>query len=172
MPEPKKPKRNINFYNIFLFFLIVLNILPLLAPLFAHWGWNAPAAIIYNIYSFFCHQFGWRSLHLYDYQCAWCARDMFIWGMVLFVAVAVKIRKVKGIKWYWLLPFTIPIAMDGGIQTIATLFGFSKSNPLYISTNFMRMLTGGFFGMGLGLWLMPVMRELSDEKIYQKNETD
>jgi uncharacterized membrane protein len=165
-----RKKAGTNLYNVFVVFLIVLNILPLLAPLFAHWGWNVPAGIIYNIYSFFCHQFSWRSLHLYDYQCAWCARDMFIWGMLLFIAVAVKIRKVKGMKWYWMIPFTIPIAMDGGIQTIATLFGFSSNNPLYISNNFMRMITGGIFGMGLGLWLMPFMKQVAEENLDLKDE--
>jgi uncharacterized membrane protein len=153
-----------NIYNVFLVFLIVLNVLPLLAPLFAHWGWTGPSAVIYNIYSFFCHQFAWRSLHVYNYQCAWCTRDMFIWGMMLFIAVLVKIRKVKGVKWYWMIPYTIPIALDGGIQTVATILGFGNNMPLYISNNFMRMLSGGIFGIGLGMWLLPMLKDLTNEQ--------
>lgn len=154
-----------NFYNVFLTGLVILNIAPLLAPVFAHLGWNAPASIIYNVYSFFCHQFGWRSVHIFDYQCAWCARDMFIWGSFLFIAVLVKIRKVKGIKWYWIIPFTIPIALDGVIQTIATLFGYNSADPYYQSSNPIRMLTGAIFGTGLGLAMLPMLRGLTtDEK--------
>ncbi|MFQ5493435.1 MAG: DUF2085 domain-containing protein [Candidatus Dojkabacteria bacterium] len=151
-----------NFFNIFIGFLVVINVLPFLAPLLASWGWTLPSAIIYNIYSFFCHQFAWRSVHIHDFQVAWCTRDMFIWGALLFVALLAKYKNIQGIKWYWLIPFTIPIALDGGVQTVATILGFSNAQPLYMSTNFLRMITGAFFGMGIGLWMLPTLKELSD----------
>ena len=154
---------NGNMYNLFLVFLVVLNVLPWLAPVFTHLGWKAPAKVIYSVYSFLCHQFAWRSIHVADHQCAWCARDTFIWGAVLAIALIVKLYRVKALKWYWVIPFVIPIALDGGVQTIAALVGFRSEEPYYISTNMMRMATGGTFGIGLGLWMMPTLKEMLDE---------
>jgi uncharacterized membrane protein len=148
-----------NFYNIVLYFILLLNIFPFLAPVFAKLGWHIPAQLIYFVYSFFCHQLDWRSIHAFDYQYAWCARDTFIWLNILLMALATKRWNIKPLKWYWLIIFIIPIALDGGVQTIATLFGFYNSEPIYMSTNLMRMLTGTFFGIGFGLWIMPNMME-------------
>ncbi len=155
--------------NIFLIFLVSLNLLPILAPILMNMGLIVPAKIIYFIYSFSCHQIHWRSLHIGEHQCAWCARDMAIWGAVLFVAILVKIYRVKGLKWYQVIPFVVPILLDGGIQGIASVLGASN-NFLYVSTNFMRALTGSIFGAGLGLFLMPqlVNMEITVDDIGNK----
>ena len=161
-----KKARNLangNMYNIFLVGLLILNVLPWLAPIFSSMGWKAPAKVIYTVYSFLCHQFAWRSLHVANHQCAWCARDTFIWGSFFAIALIIKLYKVKAIKWYWIVPFVIPIALDGGIQTIAALVGFRDEDPYYISTNTLRMVTGGTFGTGLGLWMLPSLKEMLDE---------
>ncbi|MEI7579370.1 MAG: DUF2085 domain-containing protein [bacterium] len=149
-----------NFYNLFLVFLIILNIAPILAPVFANIGWIWPAKVIYTIYSVFCHQFDWRSIHFHDYQFAWCTRDTFIWGAILTTAITVKFIKAPKLSIYWVIAFTIPIALDGGIQTIATMLGFTSSEPFYLSTNLLRMITGSLFGLGLGFWMMPMMYEI------------
>lgn len=151
---------NKNSYNVFLVLLFLLNVAPILAPIFLHIGWKAPAKVIYFVYSFTCHQFHWRSLHIYDHQCAWCTRDTFIWGSIFVVALLVKLYRVKALKWYWILPFMIPIALDGIIQTVATVAGYDSEYPYYMSTNPMRMLTGATFGTGLGLWMMPTLKEI------------
>jgi uncharacterized membrane protein len=151
---------NRNFYNFFLTFLIVLNIAPVIAPILAHLGITGPAKVIYLIYSVFCHQFAWRSIHVHDYQFAWCTRDTFIWMAMLVSGLFVKYVKVKPIKIQNLLLFVIPIALDGGIQTIATMFGFASNEPFYLSNNFLRMVTGSLLGLGLGFWMMPTMFEI------------
>lgn len=151
-----KPK--LTFTNGFMFFLVLVNVLPILAPILQAAGFNLPAKVIYFIYSFMCHQMHWRSIHLYDHQCAWCARDMAIWGAILIVAVIIKTTHYKGINIIQLIPFTIPIALDGGIQTIATAFGaVDPGSTLYISNNLMRTITGSIFGIGLGSFLMPLV---------------
>lgn len=154
-----------NFYNIYLTGLTILISLPLLAPVFLHLGLTQVAKVIYFIYSFFCHQFAYRSIHLYNYQFAWCARDTGIWIGIWLAALLIKLGKVKGIKWYWVVPFVIPIALDGGIQTIFTVLNVSSSGdlvglPLYMSNNLTRFMTGSIFGIGLSLWLSPMI--LSD----------
>jgi len=158
-----------NYYKIILVFLIVLNIAPVLAPLLTAAGLTPVAQAIYWVYSFFCHQLDWRSLHVFDYQYAWCVRDTFIWLNILVAALLALKYRIKPLKWYWLIIFVIPIALDGGIQTIATVLGLFNSQPEYISTNFTRMLTGSIFGMGFGFWIMPSMWEASGLIDARKN---
>jgi len=163
-------------FNWIILFLLILNALPILAPIFMYWGWEWAAKPIYFIYSFTCHQFAHRSLHIHDHQCAWCARDMAIWGSVLLVALIVRQQKLRrGIPWYWMLPFTIPIALDGGIQTVATILGVNAvsgaGDAFYISTNFMRVITGSIFGTGLGLWMLPALYDSFLSQAEQLKET-
>ncbi|MCB0748878.1 MAG: DUF2085 domain-containing protein [Ignavibacteriae bacterium] len=128
-----------------------MNFLPIFAPIAAHFGLTSISKAIYFVYSFTCHQFHWRSVHIFDYQVAWCTRDMLIWAAFLISALFIRFNKLgKGLNWYWLIPFTIPIAMDGGIQTIATMVGFNQNMQFYLSTNMLRAITGSLFGIGLG----------------------
>lgn len=159
-----------NIFNIFIVFLIVLNVLPLLAPIFSHLGLDILAKPIYFVYSYSCHQFHWRSIHIYENQMAWCTRDTFIWLGFLLSTIAVKYNMIKGLHWYWFIPFTIPIAMDGVIQTFATMVGFPIDSQFYLSTNFMRMVTGGIFGIGLGSIIAPALKEEFEDlkdKVYR-----
>ncbi len=153
-----------NFYNVYLTGLTILVSLPVLAPVLLKLGLEGPAKVIYFIYSFFCHQIAYRSFDLFDYQFAWCSRDTGIWLGIWITAILLKFNKIKGIKWYWVLPFMVPIALDGGLQTIFTMFNISSSGallgmPLYVSTNFTRFMTGSVFGIGLSLWLSPLIKE-------------
>ncbi len=58
--------------------------------------------------------------------------------------------------------------MDGGIQTIAAVFGYSSGNTFYTSTNPMRMLTGTLFGSAMGLFMFPRLKEIVDEENTNK----
>lgn len=165
------------FYNWYLATLTVLVSLPILAPILLKLGLTFPAKIIYLIYSFFCHQFATRSIHIYDLQYAWCSRDTGIWLGMALTAWALKYRKVKPIKWYWVLPFVVPIALDGGIQTIFTMLNLSYSGglsgiPIYSSNNLVRFLTGAFFGIGLSLWISGTFIEdlIKDDEQEEKKE--
>jgi uncharacterized membrane protein len=166
-----------NVFNGFIIFLIVLNVLPFVAPIASYLGIDLVSTPIYGLYSFMCHQFYWRSIHVLDHKVAWCSRDTFIWLGFLAVALAVRFNYIKsGLKWYWIVPFTIPIAMDGGIQTIATLVlgtfgeaGVNANEQFYFSTNFMRMITGGLFGLGLSAILSPFLYQ---ESLYAKQIQD
>lgn len=167
----KKSHANL-VYNVFLVFLVVLNILPFLAPILLKLGESAsffilPAKFIYFVYSFACHQFEGRSLHIFDYQMAWCVRDTGIWLGVLGGALLIKKFPQFRTRWYWVIPFVIPIALDGGIQTVATILNISpvglSGSALYISSNVVRFLTGSFFGLGISLWLSGIVWESAVE---------
>lgn len=152
-----------NIFNFFIVFLGILVFLPIIAPIAASFGLYWISEPIYFIYSFMCHQFHWRSIHINGHQVAWCTRDTFIWGAFFATALALKYNFFKtGLKWYWIFPFIIPIALDGGIQTIATIFGFGSGDQFYLSTNMMRMITGTIFGIGLGLIMASYIKEEQD----------
>jgi len=172
-----------DFYNSYLTLLGALVSLAFLAPISLALGLTPVAKVLYFIYSFFCHQFANRSIHLFDYQLAWCARDTGIWIGFFVVALLIKMQKVKGIKWYWVILFVIPIALDGGIQTVFTMLNVNAAgslvgDPGYISNNLLRFMTGSIFGIGVSLWLSPLMQtknaaiqELKSVKLkfHQKN---
>lgn len=152
----------LDFATVGLIFLGVLNFLPFLAPLLLHWGLDALAKPIYLLYSFTCHQMDTRSLHIHDHQGAWCSRCMGMWGGIFVGAFLVKVLRLKPPRWFLLLPFMLPMALDGSIQTIATMFSYQGNQALYISTNFMRWLTGSLFGLALGMGGMGAILDSED----------
>jgi uncharacterized membrane protein len=57
-----------HYLAIFNMFLILYIGVPFLAPIFKKAGWNAPAEVIYKIYSPLCHQWAFRSFFLFGEQ--------------------------------------------------------------------------------------------------------
>lgn len=176
----KKFFKKLTIFDYYLGFLATLNLLPVIAPIFLKLGLEFPAKVIYFIFSFTCHQFSSRSIHIYDLQYAWCARDTGIWFGIFLVALLFRFKKLTPIKWYWVIPFMIPIALDGGLQTIFTFLnitpqGSISADAIYASNNLARFLTGGIFGMGLSLWLsgslLPedVQKELVEKRTEKKD---
>ncbi len=53
---------------VVLFFLGLFVSGPFLAPTLMHFGYTAPARVIYTAYSIFCHQYGFRSFFLFGEQ--------------------------------------------------------------------------------------------------------
>ncbi|MEI6462140.1 MAG: DUF2085 domain-containing protein [bacterium] len=149
-----------NILNLFLTFLIVLNLLPILAPLAAHFGLTGISSAIYSVYSYFCHQRAWRSIHIFDFQYAWCVRDTFIYLSLLLSLLVTKYTNIKSLKWYFVILLTIPIALDGGIQTIAEILDAGKNvAQFYESNDLFRMITGTLFGLGVGFWMWPSLKD-------------
>lgn len=148
--------KNIEFW--YFFTLILLVTLPILAPILSAVGLHSISEKIYLLFSLFCHQFDTRSLHLFDYQYAWCARDFGIWIGILTGSVLYKFKILKALKLWHLIIYMIPIALDGGVQTITILgsinpLGIIQGENFYASNNLFRFLTGSFFGIGVALLL-------------------
>lgn len=155
--------RNVVIFG-FTFFLVSLITLPFLAPILSHFGFKKTSNIIYGIYSFMCHQKAHRSLFIFDEQCAWCARDTFIWTAVLLGWIFVLQGKhIEGISWKVALLFALPMALDGTIQLIATITSlYTGSEPFYESTNTIRAITGSLFGIAISTFFFPRLnKELS-----------
>jgi uncharacterized membrane protein len=142
-------------------FLVVLNVLPFLAPILAHYGYDGVAGLIYKAYSIACHQKAHRSLHLFDHQSGWCVRDTFIWSSMLVAAIFVftSRKRLAGISLKMAILLGLPMALDGSIQLVSTISSiYSKSTPYYESTNSLRALTGTFFGIAIAMYLFPRLK--------------
>jgi uncharacterized membrane protein len=57
-----------HYLAVFNIFLLLYIGLPFLAPVFKKLEWNAPAQVIYKIYSPLCHQWAFRSFFLFGEQ--------------------------------------------------------------------------------------------------------
>lgn len=152
------------FPAAFVGFLFMLNLLPLIAPILAAMGEKNISGFIYWMYSFTCHQKASRSFFVCDHQYGWCARCTFLWFSTFLSSFLVfygpKWLKITPIKWQTAILLTFPLALDGGIQLIATAISlYNGKDPFYESTNSIRAITGILFGIGLGFFLFPRLRE-------------
>lgn len=112
------------------------------------------------------------------YKFALCERDITIYSTIfIFGIVFACFRKnIKPINWkWWVLLGVLPIALDGGSQLISQsglqLFSWL---PVRESTPFLRMLTGGLFGL-MTAWYAYTLLEQTlhvDQEIFRKPEVD
>ncbi len=135
---------------VFLIFYAFIVASIFLTPLFTY---AAPdvAEFSYFTHSKNCHQRPERSPHLFGHQLPECWRCTAIFVGSL-VGVILIIRLGARAKWWWLALATIPIAVDGGMQ----LLGWRAS------TNQLRLVTGGIFGMVCALWFIPFITRVTD----------
>lgn len=119
--------------------------LPFLAPFLASIGHEVPAAAIYLIYQFVCHQAPERSFFLWDHKMAYCQRDAAIYTSILAAGVGFALvrRRLRPLDWRLYLLLIAPLAVDGTLQLAA----------LYESTWEMRTFTGILFGVAT-VWLL------------------
>jgi uncharacterized membrane protein len=152
------------FPALFVGFLFVLNVLPFLAPILESMGEKRISGFIYWLYSFTCHQKSSRSIFICDHQHGWCARCTFMWFSTFIASLLVfyfkPIREFKGISLKLALLLVLPLALDGSIQLVASFLSVvNMTTPFYESTNSIRALTGILFGIGLGLYLFPRLKD-------------
>lgn len=57
-----------NWVKVVVIGLGIYSLLPIVAPTLMHFGAEAPARVLYTLYSPFCHQFAFRSIFLYGEQ--------------------------------------------------------------------------------------------------------
>lgn len=162
------PRIKFDFFNhvhaFIVGLLLVLNILPLLAPILSCFGETKISGFIYWIYSFTCHQKASRSIFICDHQYGWCARCTFLWmstlvtsGLVFYFRPTFRF-KGSSLKASALL--CMPLVLDGGIQFLGTMYSILfNAVPFYESTNTLRAITGILFGLGIGLYIFPRLRD-------------
>lgn len=143
--------------------LFLLNLLPIIAPILEFFGEKNFSSFIYWLYQYFCHQKASRSIFICNNQCGWCARCMFIW-FGIFITSYISLYKIKsnkftGISFRNAVLLSIPLVLDGSIQYIAMIISLlTATDPFYESNNTLRAFTGSLFGIGIGLFLFPRLK--------------
>jgi uncharacterized membrane protein len=136
------------------------------APIARYLNLDTIADFLYFIYGFMCHQKAERSIHFFDYQMAFCTRDfsIFLSAQIIGLVALFKEIKIPSIK--ILIALTLPIIFDGGIQLISELFKlfFETGQMFYESTNFIRFVTGSFFGITIGLFIFSSLQKQLETK--------
>ena len=149
-------------YLIYLTFLVPIAawcFLIILAPYLAETGNEYISDMIYFVFSFNCHQRPERSLFLFDHKLSVCSRCAAIYFGVLLSTILYPIfkridNKETPSKWLLILSL-VPMGLDGMTQ----LTGLRES------TNLLRIITGGLFGMVIPLYILPAYTEIVYEFI-------
>lgn len=137
--------------------VVVLSVVSLVvvAPVAAASGHSDLATGIYRAFAVFCHQLPERSYFIDGHQFAVCSRCTGIYGgFALVVLLYPLIRSLKNPVTpppTWLLFAAIPLAIDFSVN----FFGFWQN------THTSRLLTGGFLGGAVVLYVMPGIIDLS-----------
>jgi len=98
-----------------------------------------PQRAVYLLGDVNCHQQAARSYELNGNQMPFCARDI---GLLAGATMGLTAFILLGRRpsWPWLLPFLVPLAMDGVLQAMTS----------YESTNAVRTATGAIAGLAVG----------------------
>jgi uncharacterized membrane protein len=116
-------------------------------PILSYVGLDVIAKPLYSWMHVICAQTPSHSFHLFGHQFCLCERCLamhssFFLGGIIFI---VSKKRLRGMPWWGLILVAIPMALDGFTQ----LFGLRES------TWELRLLTGGIFGLGASLFLLP-----------------
>lgn len=98
------------------------------------------------------------------YKMALCERDMAIYGAILLFGIVYSVtgRRIKPLHWMlWMLIGMVPIGLDGFSQLFSQIeWSWLQSLlPYRESTPFLRVLTGGLFGLTTAWFAFPYMEE-------------
>ena len=102
------------------------------------------------------------------YKMALCERDMAIYGAIFLFGIAYAFtgRRIKPLHWIaWMLIGIIPIGLDGFSQLFSQMewSWLSSILPYRESTPFLRVLTGGLFGLATAWFAYPYIEESMSE---------
>lgn len=100
------------------------------------------------------------------YKMAFCSRDLFMYGLLALSGLFISLYKKRiNMKWWVIVLLVTPMIIDGTIQLISEISVFNQYketlaivSPYYLSNNFTRALTGGLFGLGIGLFLFSELK--------------
>jgi len=134
---------------------LLIVIISVAAPLALASGHAGFSEVIYQTFSYFCHQIPERSFHLAGHQFAVCSRCTGLYAGFAFATLALPlVRSLKRTDTphvIWLLLSAVPLAIDFSL----TYFGMWENNHLT------RVTTGALFGAVAAIYVVPGLIELS-----------
>jgi uncharacterized membrane protein len=143
-------KKMIFIYGHICFLLII--VLSISAPCLEAGRYKSYAKIIYTPLRVLCHQMPSRSIFLLGHKMGLCSRCFAIYSSFLLSAILIFLLRKYFTCYHWKIAtiISIPMAIDG----------ISQFAGLRESTNFLRIITGGLFGIGLAMLIIPVAMEI------------
>jgi uncharacterized membrane protein len=136
------------FVTAFFGFLVLAAVID---PILSYVGLDVIAKPLYSWMHVICAQTPSHSFYLFGHQFCLCERclamhsSIFLGGMLFIFSK----KRLPGIPWWGLILVAIPMALDGFTQ----MFGLRES------TWELRLLTGGIFGFGVSLFLLPFIKK-------------
>ena len=132
--------------------IVIATVAAPVALAFGHAGFSE---VIYQAFSYLCHQIPERSFHLAGHQFAVCSRCTGLYAGFAVATLALPlVRPLKRTDTphvIWLLLSAVPLAIDFGV----TYFEIWENN------HFTRVTTGALFGAVAALYVVPGLIELS-----------
>jgi uncharacterized membrane protein len=113
-----------------------------------------PSQSILAAYHLFCAQTPSHSFYIAGHQVCLCERCLAIYTSMLLGGLVLAVLQRRGFKpqnigWRWWIVAALPMALDGGTQ----LFGWHESNV------WLRLFTGGLFGLATALFALPQIQD-------------
>ena len=134
---------------------LLIVITTVAAPVFLASGHAGSSEVIYQAFSYLCHQIPERSFHLAGHPFAVCSRCTGLYAGFAVATLALplvrSLRRTDTPHVIWLLLSVVPLAIDFGL----TYFGVWENN------HFTRVTTGALFGAVAAIYVVPGLIELS-----------
>ncbi len=129
--------------------------IAILTPVLAYFGVEPLASTIFRSTHAICDQIPSHSFFICGHQVGICSRCCALYGSIWLSSMMFRFgrQRIEPIRWYMLLPFLLPMALDGGTQ----LFGWRESNV------YLRLITGALFGLGMMWFALPYVQKAVDE---------
>jgi uncharacterized membrane protein len=135
---------------------LLIVIATVAAPAALSRGHAGFSEVIYQVFSYLCHQIPERTFHLASHPFAVCSRCTgFYAGFALATLALPLVRSLKRTDTahlIWLLLSAVPLAIDFGL----TYF------EIWENIHFTRVTTGALFGAVAAIYVVPGLIELSD----------
>ena len=134
---------------------LLIVIATVAAPVALVQGLSGFSSIIYNAFSYLCHQIPERSFHLAGHPFAVCSRCTGLYAGFAFATLTLplvrSLKRTDTPNVIWLLLSAAPLAIDFAV----TYFGIWQNNQ------FTRVTTGALFGTVAAIYVVPGLIELS-----------
>ncbi|MGQ0761091.1 MAG: DUF2085 domain-containing protein [Acidobacteriota bacterium] len=134
---------------------LLILVTTVVAPAALSRGHTGFSEVIYQTFSYLCHQIPERSFHLAGHSFAVCSRCTGLYAGFAFATLALplarSLKRTDTPHVIWLLLSAVPLTIDFGL----TYFEIWQNN------HFTRVTTGALFGAVAAIYVVPGLIELS-----------
>lgn len=134
------------------FLWVALTVVP---PVFAYGPIGSVSGLLYEFFSYVCHQKPERSLHILGHQFAVCSRCFGVYFGIL-VGISIyplwrKIDEIEPLPRFWLFLSLVPIGIDWTLGVAG----------IWENNHASRLITGAILGIACATYIVPAMVEIT-----------